>query len=186
MTGFRINVVWLGLSLSLGATALPAQTPVQFGLGGGASIPSGSTSNGLKTGWHGLALVQFKPASSPVGFRVDGAYNQLGFDGGGGKFEVINGSANLVYDFKVSPETKLRPYLIAGGGVYNIKAKLDAGGSASDTRFGVNAGAGVNFGSSTASLFAEGRFHDAFIKDRDDFHYIPITVGVRFGSGGGS
>ena len=185
MRGITKGVLSIGLSLGLGATVLSAQTPVQFGLGGGVSVPSGSFSNGLKTGWHGTALVQFMPATSPVGFRVDGSYNQMKFDGGGGKFQVIDGTANAVYEFKVSPETKIRPYLIGGGGVYNLKSKPDVGGSASQTKFGINGGAGFNFGSSATSFFVEGRFHNVFVTG-SDFHYIPITAGVRFGGSGGA
>lgn len=184
MKGFAKAVLSVGLGLSVGTTALAAQTPVQFGLGGGLTIPSGSSSNGLKTGWHGLALVQFKPASSPVGFRIDGMYHQLKFDGGGGKDQIVNGTANVVYEFSVSPDTKFRPYLIGGGGVYNVKAKPDNFPSASQTKFGVNAGAGFNFGSSATSFFVEGRFHNVFVTG-SDFHFIPISVGVRFGGGGG-
>ena len=156
------------------------QTPVQFGVGAGISIPSGATSNGLKTGWHGTALVQFKPPASPVGFQVDGSYHQLGFDGGGGKDQIISGTANAVYTFSVAPETQFRPYLIGGGGVYNIKAKPDVGTSVSDTKFGINVGAGFNFKTSGVGLFVEARFHNVFVTG-SDFHYIPITAGVRFG-----
>jgi hypothetical protein len=35
-----------------------AQMPLEFGAGVGISIPTGATSNGLMTGWHGTALVQ--------------------------------------------------------------------------------------------------------------------------------
>jgi len=183
MKGFTKGFLSIGLSLSLGATALAAQTPVRFGLGGGVSIPSGSTSDGLKTGWHGMALVQFKPASSPVGFQIDGAYHQMKFDGGGGKDQIIDGTANVVYEFQTSEDSKFRPYLIGGGGVYNVKAKPDVGGSVSDTKFGINAGAGFNFGSASTSFFVEGRFHDVLVSGQD-FHFIPITVGVRFGGSG--
>jgi outer membrane protein with beta-barrel domain len=170
----------MGTSLALGASVASAQMPVQFGLGGGVTVPSGSTSNGLKTGWHGMALVQFKPATSPVGFQIDGAYQQLGFDGGGGKEQVIDGTGNIVYAFQVSPETKFRPYLIGGVGAYNIKDKFDVGGSQSDTKFGLNAGAGFNIQASGVGLFLEGRFHNVFVQGSDR-HYIPITAGVRFG-----
>jgi len=173
------SVIATGMMLLVPAVA--AQTPVQFGLGAGLSIPTGGTSNGLKTGWQGTALVQFKPASSPVGFQVDGAYNQLGFDGGGGKDQIINGTANVVYNFAVSSDSRIRPYLIGGGGVYNIKAKPDVGISASDTKFGINLGAGFNFQSSGVGLFVEGRFHDVLVSG-SDFHFIPIIAGVRFGS----
>lgn len=180
MRGFTKGVLSVGLGLGLGATALSAQTPVQFGLGGGVSVPSGSSSDGLKTGWHGLALVQFLPASSPVGFRLDGAYHQMKFEGGGGKEQIINGTANAVYEFKVASETKFRPYLIGGGGIYNLKAKPDVGSSASETKFGINAGAGFNFGASRTAFFVEGRFHNVFVSG-SDFHFIPITAGIRFG-----
>jgi Outer membrane protein beta-barrel domain len=177
----------LGRAVAAGAIAIvllapmaAAQMPVEFGLGAGISIPSGTTSNGLKTGWHGTALVQFKPPASPVGFQVDGSYNQLGFDGGGGKDQIISGTANAVYTFSVASDTPVRPYLIGGGGVYNIKAKPDVGSSFSDTKFGINLGAGFNFKSSGVGLFVEGRFHNVFVPG-SDFHYIPITVGVRFG-----
>ena len=85
------------IAVALLAPMAGAQTPVEFGVGAGISIPSGATSDGLKSGWHGTALVQFKPAASPVGFQVDGSYTQLGFDGGGGKDQIISGTANAVY-----------------------------------------------------------------------------------------
>jgi hypothetical protein len=180
MKGIFKGVLALGVLASVSASALAAQTPVRFGVAGGISTPSGSTNDGLKTGWHGMGLVQFLPAASPVGFQIDGAYNRLGFDGGGGKDQVIDGTADLVYEFKSSAASKVRPYLIGGGGVYNVKADPDLGSSRSATKFGLNGGAGFNFGAANASLFVEGRFHDVFTSG-SDFHFIPISLGVRFG-----
>jgi outer membrane protein with beta-barrel domain len=174
------KIAAFALGLGFSAAAASAQTPVQFGLGGGVSIPTGTTSNGLKTGWNGLALVQFKPASSPVGFQIDGSYNQLGFDGGGGKDRIIAGTADAVYEFATSAQSQFHPYLIGGGGVYNVKAEPDFGASVSDTKFGINVGAGFNFRSSGVGFFVEGRFHDIMVPG-SDLHYIPITAGVRFG-----
>jgi hypothetical protein len=173
-------VAAFALGMVLLAPAVSAQTPVEFGVGAGLSVPTGGTSDGLKTGWHGTALVQFKPVSSPVGFQVDGSYHHLGFDGGGGNDQIIDGTANVVYTFAVSTESRFRPYLIGGGGIYNIKAKPDVGASVSDTKFGINLGAGFNFKSSGVGLFVEGRFHDVLVSG-SDFHFIPITAGVRFG-----
>jgi hypothetical protein len=175
--------------LGLHAAGLQAQTPVRFGLSGGLSIPSGSSSDGLKTGWNGTALVQFFPASSPVGFQVDGSYNRLGFDtglpgAGPGHQQIIDGTANVVYEFKTSESSRFRPYVIGGGGVYNVKSKPDNGASDSETKFGINGGAGFNFGTASTSFFVEGRFHNIFLSNVPDFHYIPINVGVRFGGGG--
>jgi hypothetical protein len=174
------SLLAVGMTLTFGASIASAQMPVKFGLGGGVTIPSGSTSDGLKTGWHGMGLIQFRPATSPVGFQIDGAYQQLKFDGGGGKDQIIDGTANVVYEFQVSPETKFRPYLIGGGGVYNIKNKPDNFASSSDTKFGINAGAGFNVQASGVGVFVEGRFHNVFVPG-SDFHFIPITAGVRFG-----
>jgi hypothetical protein len=173
-------VVAGAIAMGLLAPMAAAQMPLEFGVGAGISIPSGTTNDGLKTGWHGTALVQFKPVASPVGFQVDASYHQMGFDGGGGKDQVISGTANAVYTFSVAPETQFRPYLIGGAGVYNIKAKPDLGSSFSDTKFGINIGAGFNFKTSGVGLFVESRFHNVFVPG-SDFHFIPITVGVRFG-----
>jgi hypothetical protein len=180
MKALSKSLMVMGVTLALGASIASAQTPVKFGLGGGVTIPSGSTSDLLKTGWHGMGLIQFKPAASPVGFQIDGAYQELKFDLGGGKEQIINGTGNVVYEFQVSPETKFRPYLIGGGGVYNLKDEFDVGGSSSVTKFGVNAGAGFNVQASGVAVFVEGRFHNVFVTG-SDFHFIPITAGVRFG-----
>jgi opacity protein-like surface antigen len=53
------------------------------------------------------------------------------------------------------------PYLIAGGGVYNIDPRgRDAAGLDSRTEFGFNLGAGVAFDAGRMTLFVESRFHD--------------------------
>ncbi|HEU4588009.1 MAG TPA: outer membrane beta-barrel protein [Gemmatimonadales bacterium] len=182
MKGLKTGLVVAGL-LMAGVGAAHAQSPVSFGLGGGATIPLGSTSDAVKTGWHGLALVQFKPAGSPVGFQIDGQYQELKSKAGltAGKTQLINGTANVVFSFPVAAETKVRPYLIGGGGVYNIKFKPSAGGaSPSSTKFGLNAGAGFDFALSGATIFVEGRYHNVFVTGSDT-KFIPITLGVKFG-----
>ncbi len=173
-----------GLLVVAGAGAAQAQTPVQFGVGGGVTIPLGTTSDALKTGWIGQALVQFKPAASPVGFQVDGNYQQLKFKDTTifDKEETFFGTADAVYSFPVSGETKVRPYLIGGGGVYALKDKptVSGGSSSTLTKFGINVGAGLDFAVSGATIFAEGRFHNVFISGGNE-KFIPITVGVKFG-----
>jgi opacity protein-like surface antigen len=80
-----------------------------------------------------------------------------------------------------------RPYLIGGAGVYNIKNTVTGLGSSSDTKFGLNAGAGFDFGLGKAKLYAEGRFHmimkavsDGTATGTKSAYMIPLTVGVRF------
>ncbi len=193
MKGLLKSLVMCGIVAAAAAGEVAGQVPVSFGVGGGVTIPLGSTSDfpggeGLSTGWHGMALVRFKPAASPVGFQIDGMYQRLGFSdeleaaAGAGKRQIINGTANVVFGFPVSEETRFRPYLIGGVGLYNQKNKFDVGGdSESETDFGVNAGAGFDIGFGGGTFFVEGRFHNVFVADFDDTKFIPITAGFRFG-----
>lgn len=176
--------------MSLTAPAVHAQG-VEFSLGGGVGFPLGNFSDFAKTGWNGLGAVSFVPTGWPVGIQIDGQYQQYGVDENvlgvsGVKQRFILGTANLVYKFKTSEESRFRPYLIGGGGVYNIKATgadniqdvVDTENSR--TKFGINAGAGFDFKAGGAGLFIEGRFHDVF-DTGGDAQFIPITIGIRFG-----
>jgi opacity protein-like surface antigen len=132
-------------------------------------------------------VVRVKPAVSPIGFQLDGFYNRFGLEGVDGHSRLIGTTANAVYSFPSAAVA--RPYLLAGGGVYNGKTTIDGlGSSESQTKFGLNAGAGFDlaFGSSTR-LFAEGRFH-AILKGVTDVntgeektaYMVPLTVGLRW------
>jgi hypothetical protein len=99
------------------------------------------------------------------------------------KDQLIYGTGNLVYKFKTSEDSKFRPYLIGGGGVYNFDTKgpdADIVPSNSQTKFGINAGAGFDIKAQSVGFFVEGRFHDVFT-DGPNVKFIPITVGVRLG-----
>jgi opacity protein-like surface antigen len=139
-------------------------------------------------GWSGMAVVRVKPAASPVGFQLDGFYNRFGLEGGiDGHSRLIGATANAVYAFPSAAVA--RPYLIAGGGLYNGKTTIDGfGSSEAQTKFGLNAGAGFDlaFGGG-ARLFAEGRFHaimkgvtDVSTGDEKTAYMVPLTVGLRW------
>lgn len=185
MKVFAKSVAVLALGLLANATAVKAQG-VEFSLGGGISNPLGTFNDATKLGWNGLAGISVVPTGWPVGIQVDGEYQQFPFDVGGGHERFLIGTGNLVYKFKTSEETRVRPYLIAGGGVYNFKGTGSStvsgnfSTSGSTTKFGINAGAGFDFKAGSAGLFVEGRFHDVFTSGKDAT-FIPITVGVRFG-----
>ncbi len=153
----------------------------QFSLGGGLGIPLGTFDDLVKIGWHGIAAVSFVPRTSAVGIQVDGSFSQFSdespFDI---KSQVIYGTANAVYKFQSSEDSSFRPYLLGGVGVYNSKATGNDALEGSTTKFGINAGAGFDFGAGGTSLFVEGRFHDVFT-DGDNVTFIPITLGIRFG-----
>jgi hypothetical protein len=170
--------------------AVPAVAQAKFSLGGGLTLPLGDFDDLVGTGWHGLGAVGFQPADFPVGFQVDGMYQRFGFDNVpddfDANFQVIQGTANVVYTFTSAEESTFHPYLIGGLGLYNEKGTGDdVGDTESQTDFGVNAGAGFDFQLGSVGLFVEGRFHNVFTEDNST-NFIPITAGIRLGGGSGS
>lgn len=186
MRGLSKGIAALALAALLGAPALHAQG-AEFSLGGGVGVPLDNFDDSNKTGWMGLAGISFVPNGWPVGLQFDGQYQQYKFDQSESlKERFLIGTGNVVFKFKTSEESTFRPYLIGGGGVYNMKATGtdDLGGLVdtdnSTTKFGLNAGAGFDIKAGGVGLFVEGRFHDVFT-DGADLKFIPITAGIRFG-----
>jgi opacity protein-like surface antigen len=180
MPGLSKGVGAVALGILLSSSTLHAQG-AEFSLGGGLGVPLGTFDDLVKIGWHGTAGVSFVPRNAPIGIQVDGNFSQFSdetpFDI---KSQLIYGTANAVYKFESSEDTRLRPYLIGGVGVYNSKATGSDALEGSTTKLGINAGAGFDFKAGEAGLFVEGRFHNVFT-DGDNVTFIPITIGVRFG-----
>jgi opacity protein-like surface antigen len=191
MRGLRSGA--LGAVLLAIAAAAPAVAQVRFSLGGGGTLPVGTFDDVAGTGWHGMAAIGFQPADFPVGFQVDGMYHRFGFEAEAidADWQMIQGTANIVFAFNRSEERKFHLYLIGGVGGYNVKAVGDdAEGADSDTNFGVNAGAGLDFGLGNLAAFVEGRYHAIFggtvdpeTLDDATASFVPITIGIRFGGG---
>jgi hypothetical protein len=182
MSVFRSVAFGAVLMASAGTAPLLAQG-AEFSLGGGATLPLGTFDDFAKLGWHGTGAVSFVPQNLPVGFQIDGTFSRLSDETPADvKSQLIYGTGNVVYKFKTSGETKFRPYLIGGAGVYNLDAKGSDVPSTveSVTKFGLNAGAGFDFKAGSAGVFVEGRFHNVFTEG-DNTNFIPFTVGVRLG-----
>jgi hypothetical protein len=187
----RMQVV-LGMLAVLAGTTLASRTAAaqeqsgtstQFSLGGGVDLPMGDFNDAANTGYHGLAAVTFKPASSPVGFQIDGNYGRFPDSSPADvNLQMIYGTGNIVYRFQTSPESTFQPYLIGGGGAYNLKATGSdvPDGTDSSTKFGLNGGAGFDINAGSASLFVEARFHNVFTEGSNT-NFLPITGGIRFG-----
>jgi opacity protein-like surface antigen len=170
----------LAVSLLPGVPAVSAQD-AEFTLGAGVAVPLGDFDDVVKIGWQGMAGVSFSPRSLPVGIHVDGTFSQFGDESPLDiKSQLIYGTVNAVYRFESSEASSFRPYLIGGGGIYNSKETGSDALSGSTTKFGVNAGAGVDFNVGGAGLFVEGRFHDIFVEG-PNLQFFPINVGIRFG-----
>src|SRR5215470_19781901 len=155
--------------LALAAVPAFAQPPVQsthlvsFGLGGGVSVPVADAKDAFENGYNGTGFVQLNVHQLPIALRLNFTFQKFNFDeakvGTGGSGTVLGGLANVQYSLGVG---MLRPYIIAGLGAYNVKTEPDNASSVSDTRFGVNGGAGLIVKLSQISLFAEGRVDNVF------------------------
>ncbi len=189
MRSLSKGVAVLALGMVLGTPALHAQG-AEFSLGGGATIPLGTFGDVAKTGYHGLVGISFAPSSFPLGIQIDGMYDRLKQEASVGTRtnQILQGTANLIYKFKTSEDSKFRPYLIGGVGIYNFKlvsgsnvAGPGVGNTGNTgTDFGLNGGAGFDFKAGGAGLFLEGRFHDVFSSGANA-KFIPITLGIRLG-----
>ena len=165
--------------------AAQGSMPVSFGVDGGIAIPLGNFNNFAKTGWNAGAFAAFTPVTLPVGFRIEGFYQQnkpVAADVGTvNKYNMLGGTADVTYTFKTAPASMFHPYLIGGVGVYNFKEKDVGGASFSTTKMGLNAGAGFAISSaSNIGFFVEGRFHTVFTQGTHT-NFIPINVGIHFG-----
>src|SRR5688572_26849573 len=181
MRGLLRGTAALALGMLLSAPAVRAQG-AEFSIGGGATVPLSDFDDIAQTGYHGLVGISFVPGSFPLGIQIDGMYQRLAFDDaipGDLTSQVIQGTANLVYKFKTSEESSFRPYLIAGGGIYNFKSVggddvVAPGDGDTSTDFGINGGAGFDIKTSGIGFFVEGRFHNVFGEGSSDAQFIPI------------
>ena len=167
-----------------------SSSPIQFGVMGGATFPTGDFNNFVKTGWNAGALLNFGFQNSPVALRVDGSWNQMNYkDFNNVKLRLIDATADLV--FNVGTKSPAQFYLIGGAGVYNFKNtgsndNFDFS-SGSQTKFGLNGGAGIKFKGSL-SPFVEARYHYVFSGSSfnngngqdEKFQMIPLSVGITF------
>ena len=180
----------MSLAFAVPVSAQLASSPARFGLVGGGTFPIGNLSNVASSGWHAGALVDLGLPLVPLGFRVEGAWHQLGSkdlgsfcNPGGGctpeseRTRVIAVTLNATYAF--GPQPLIKPYIIGGVGGYNVKFEPSDADSFSETRFGINLGAGLRVQLTGFSTFAEIRWHDIFTTG-SSVQMLPISVGVTF------
>lgn len=167
------------LSFALVASASSAEAQdvgstrsVTFGVAAGASFPTGDFGDFWDTGFNVMGTLGMQPAAMPVGLRLDVAYNSFGASGNFDDAKIISGTANAL--LTTSNMGGVKPYVIGGVGLYNA----DFGGD-SETKFGLNGGAGLEFALSGFNTFLEARYHSVFTENKNT-NYIPLVFGIRF------
>jgi len=191
------------------------------GLSAGAAVPSGDfKSVGYNSGFDVGVPIEYHRPGSLLGFRVDLGYTQ--FNTGtfssvtgspsqlsGEDPKVLTAAANLTAHFPLTASHKVNLYALGGGGVYHFRNVassalgaflgndvfdgVDEPTEKNKTKYGVQAGGGLDFGFGRTALYVESRFVHVFA-DRsenvtfDDFfgpnrskslHWVPIVVGIK-------
>jgi hypothetical protein len=150
--------------------------PVQFGIAGGAALPTSDLSDGANTGFNVGGTVAINALGWPVGFRIDGAYNRFGLKGASGDIHFTSVTGNLVYKL---PAAAVTPYAIGGLGWYNAAANVTGFGGASDNHWGWNAGGGISMPLSGFETYIEARYNQVQ-GNGGSLKFIPVTFGVMF------
>jgi hypothetical protein len=154
-----------------------APRPFAVGVYAGASMPTGDFKNVANVGYHG-GVFGLATLSGNLSVRLDGAYSDFG------KKTVTGTDATAVYGTKLfhttldaqydlGSQTEIEvgggsiPYISGGAGFYRFSFDDSCTGSAcisptlnaSETRFGINAGAGATFFLSGFTPFVDVHYH---------------------------
>ena len=162
-----------GSAFAKGTTTTSSTGNWTFGLQGGASMPTGDYGDVAATGWNFGGQADYW-MNSQWGFGADAAYHAnsasdavktalaVSDPGAEMKFSTIQIGAHATYMIPTQGGNMF-PYLQAGAGNYNLKTKIEGGvapGDASESKFGFNMGAGVDFRATpTVNLGVNGTYH---------------------------
>ncbi|HEY7729170.1 MAG TPA: outer membrane beta-barrel protein [Candidatus Eisenbacteria bacterium] len=165
---------------------------LQLGIGGGVSVPVGDAKDALKNGFHLRGIVKVKPPAFP--FALRGALGYQKFDlsrvptGAEGTGNILSGLGGLTFGFAMGP---MHPYVTASLGAFRVESKIDSTGTetkANQTKFGIDAGVGLDFKLSGINGFVEARLEnvytdrgfDPMLLDKKSTRIIPVTFGLMF------
>ena len=154
-----------------------SSNPFQIGASAGIAFPTSDLSDIANTGYNVTLAVGYKPMFTPIGVRVEAAYNQFGLKGFDGNVNIPAFTGNLVYSV---PGVSFSPYVIGGAGLYRTNVDVAGGGSTGENRFGFNIGGGIKIPLSTSfETFAEARYSRVTVPN-GSLSFIPVTVGIMW------
>lgn len=159
------------------AEAQSSANPFHIGASAGIAFPTGDLGTATNTGYNVTLAVGYTPPAAPIGLRFEAAYNEFGFQGGGGNFNIAAFTANAVLPL---PAAGFTPYAIGGGGLYRQGANTTFGTTTSGNHFGFNIGGGVKLPLSTSfETFVEARYTYVSVNG-GSLSFIPVTVGIMW------
>ena len=217
----KLTRVLCGLVVIASPFAVQAQasstTPapaVGFGILGGATFPVGDYNDVAPAGFHVGGFADFGRRVGPFGIRADVMYHGFGdrnlvTTGSSttqvtvsNKYSMVTGTLNAMLGIPLE-NSPVRPYLTGGVGGYYVRNSPKCAGAGcgsllnineeNTTKFGLNGGAGIEFGMGGLAAFVESRFHHVFDGtpklncignvgcNRAALQIVPVSVGIRFG-----
>ena len=170
----RSFAIALGLA-AFASVRSAAQSPARLGLDAGVTAPVSGYSSGKNLGYHLGLLVDVRIPAPVLGFRIDGAFSEIGYSGNSTKEDIWLLNANAL--LKAPTGRTVVPYAIGGFGIYNSRRILFLAGNAS-TDPGFNMGAGLRFERHDVTTFVEARYHQ--VSGDRGIRILPITLGILF------
>lgn len=183
-----------------------------LGAGAGTAVPFNLLSDlGYDSGFDLTIPVGWHRPGRTLGLRATFAFDQVHADvatadvtapamlGSAPDPKIYSGTADAVFKFPIGRLARegrgLSLYAVGGGGVYlfrgfggssqlgNVLGSDKIGSSAKNVhKWGVNAGAGMEYGLGPTAVFVESRWVNVFTKGsqagNDYLRWIPISVGV--------
>lgn len=155
-----------GVAVLVAVCSSPSLAQLQTSLDVGAGVTAG---RGTGMGAGVQAAFELRPATLPLGLRLDGAHHQWhdGFLTASGSYRATVATLSAVYRW---PTGIVRPYALAGVGGYALQAE--------GTKAGWNVGGGLEVQSGRYRLYGEVRTH--FVDSHDRQRLTPFVVGLRF------
>ena len=168
------------LVIALGLAGFPiargvAQSPARLGLEAGVTTPVSGYGSDKNLGYHLGLLVDVRIPASVLGFRIDGAFTEIGYSGNSTKEDIWLLNANVL--LKAPTGQTLVPYAIGGFGIYNSHRTLFLANNSS-TDPGINIGGGLRFERRDVTTFVEARYHK--VSGERAIRIVPITLGILF------
>ena len=156
----------VAILLVLGTTPVMEVHSQSLSIGAGTG-PVFLPGSGASSDWQ--ALLWLGIGKRQVGGRLEAMYT--GVPGA----DLVAFTANLVWTFRPGQRTGFDPYLVAGLGSY-VKF--------SESRFGLNGGAGLGRRVGSVRLFAELRYHqvtESFEEANEADTFVPLLLGITLG-----
>ena len=162
-----------------------------FSIGAGPSLPTSDIDNFYERGWNVTGSIGWMPLTSPIGVRLDVAYDRfnardaLGTNADDPTIWSGTGEVTVGLPFL----SAVSPYLVAGGGIayfssYGTGSTTTTGPYGSNTDDSMtkgvwNAGGGISFGIGMTRLFLESRYTNIGTPGTNTTYY-PIVIGLTF------